>query len=208
MGESVQFIGGPKEGTRVINDPELSAFSVAQIDGKDQYALYERQPGGPPFRYQFTHIDSMSEVAIRANVVKQYESPDPDIWPSTPTDDHVQKFIQVGYRKGEVDELIAPLIEQLWRLSWDTIGSCQCDAGKSAWVAFPVKKDGEAYAAFLAKKRIRTNTQYRPQSIRLKDGKIVTWKVATVGMRHTDLPRAIELLKSRAPYYPASPPSS
>lgn len=49
---------------------------------------------------------------------------------------HAAVAVQVGERREEIDEAIAPLIEALWRAGIPTLMSCQETKPGTAWIEF------------------------------------------------------------------------
>jgi hypothetical protein len=170
----IHFADGPAKGVLPANRPVLCLDSVeriAIIDDETRYsgtgeiaaeAIYERRQVGESWQYFFVKFDRDAERV--ANLVKAendrklaaamrtfYETPDYSIYSKPPTDNHPQKLVEVGHRRGHVDENIAPLIEGLWKLNLDTIGSCeQLNSGK-AYVGFPFQDHAKWFEGVLNK---------------------------------------------------------
>jgi len=173
----LEFVDGP--GQRVVQSPWPARYMEAEqevylgADGSTfsgrgypaAVAVYERREDGGKAKYFLRHIEESGELVKRAvDTVKEskrsqaiksfYLSPDYGIYSIKPTEDHVQVSVEVGYRRGRVDEGIAPLIEQAWRLGLDTFGSCQQRrAGTKneglAYVGFARADDAKRFEQFL-----------------------------------------------------------
>jgi transcriptional regulator with XRE-family HTH domain len=59
---------------------------------------------------------------------------------------HKEVVVQVGDKKAEIDEVIAPLIREVWIAGIRTVMSCQQDVFGRVWIMFP---DPENAVAFL-----------------------------------------------------------
>lgn len=63
---------------------------------------------------------------------------------------HKQVSIRVGHRWGDVDEQIAPLIEQIWLANIDTELSCEENWPGIAWIFFPSPRDAQKFLNIVA----------------------------------------------------------
>ena len=104
-----------------------------------------------------TEAAQMSEAQrdphLLAAISNFYKSYEPGIYSKRPGA-HREVLVTYAHRRAPLDELIAPLVLQLWKLGFETIGSCQEltsgeHAGK-AYVTFPFEEDGRRACAILA----------------------------------------------------------
>lgn len=170
-----EFLGGPVAGPHEIGQPVEFGPEIATVplnkagdmfDGAgevDSVAVYRRERADGRWIYRFEGIDRDVELKAmrhlinvrRAKIAIQgfYDQPNYDIYSIQPTDEHPQESVQVGRRRAKVDVGVARLIELLWRLEFDTIGSCQKrSSGTSigmAYVALPIPGHGEALLELL-----------------------------------------------------------
>ena len=99
-------------------------------------------------------IDEVKEQKLAAAIRNFYLSPDYGTYSIQPTGDHQQVALQVGWRMGFVDEGIAPLLAEVWRLGLDTLGSCQerplgTESAGMAYLGFPRRSDAECFHRWL-----------------------------------------------------------
>jgi hypothetical protein len=67
-----------------------------------------------------------------------------------PTPKHKQVRVQVGNWCADVDEGIAPLIEQIWLANIDTALSCQENQPGIVWIFFPSPTDARRFLSIVA----------------------------------------------------------
>lgn len=178
----IHFVDGPAAGYLPAPqpaqhlDPEQRVYLTpegTQYQGRGEpagVAVYERREADGRFFYALREIDSSPETvraAIEAineerlteAIGNFYASPDYDIYSMKPTGEHVQVPVEVGHRRGHVDEGIASLIGEVWRLGLDTLGSCQerppgsSNAGK-AYLGFPRMRDARFFYQRLSEAEI------------------------------------------------------
>ncbi len=77
---------------------------------------------------------------------------------------HKQVAVTVGRRTGEVDEMIAPLIEELWKAGIDTDMSCQNNRPGIVWIMFPTAADAEGFMSIVAEYEEGRGTLYARMS--------------------------------------------
>lgn len=179
-------------------------------------AVYERRQSGDEWKYWLLRIDQTQETVdkmvnevndrrLEAAIRGFYVNPNYDIYSMKPTGEHVQVPVEVGYRRGHVDEKIAPLIKELWRLGMDTIGSCQERphdpgvAGK-AYVGFVRKRDALRFSDVVKKAGIDCSTEEKQIGLARNnpDGSIaekVTIDSANAKFRTLDIDRVVEVLR-------------
>jgi hypothetical protein len=162
---TIEFVDGPVEGflpaaqPAQYIDPVLNVYLTSDgkpFQGKGEpaaLAIYERREENGRFFFALRETDSSPDTmqkvieAINDQKLTQvingfYAKPDYDIYSMKPTGDHVQVLIELGHRRGQIDEKIAPLIAEVWRRGLDTIGSCQDRPPGSphegkAYISFP-----------------------------------------------------------------------
>ena len=166
---AVEFVGGPFAGTRPFGQPAsygpetlLMPLGPGNVPYNDTgnpigYATYRQQKTDGVGCYNFDCIDTTPKAAaniladlnrIRLRQVMDgfYADPNYDIYSLKPTDLHKQIHISYGTRKADVDELLAPLILELWKMDYDTLGSCQelanGESAGMAYVSFPFAEQG------------------------------------------------------------------
>ena len=91
--------------------------------------------------------DHLSNDPIGKMTLALFQRPNSDVFSLKPTDRHVQRRVEYGYRRAEVDEGIAPLILALWERGWDTMGSCENspEHGGKAYLDFPNGAHGREF---------------------------------------------------------------
>ncbi len=151
-----KIVGGPFDGTThqmvskpnelqywLIEDGTLfdEAGKVARVavykpvEGKDAFA-FERIDAS---EYTLTAIEKELTRDPRGEIVRKlYEKPNYDIYTVRPTDKHKQVAVRHGHCSAEVDEGIAPLVLEVWKRGWDTMGSvsrsgCQRTRSMPGW---------------------------------------------------------------------------
>lgn len=160
----IRFVGGPAAGVATAPQPAQYLDAEQRIylsmDGTvyrgegdpAAVAVYERREERGELVYALREIDdspdavraaveSVNERKLTEAINNFYASPDYDIYSIKPTGEHVQVPVEVGHRRGHVDEKIAPLVTEVWRLGLDTIGSCQSRPAGST-------NEGKAYLGF------------------------------------------------------------
>ncbi len=79
-----------------------------------------------------------------------YEKPDYRVYSLAPEDDHKQVDLRHDHRYAQVDKLVAPLVLEVWKRGWETMGSCQerpPESQKHGWayLDFPAPGHGRAF---------------------------------------------------------------
>ncbi len=181
---SMEFIDGPAKGVRPSpiparwlpneiqvpllgddtpfagqGDPvSVAVYGKCELDGRMKLACQRIDRAASVVASVKEHLDEQR----LANALQYfYVNPNYDLYTMKPTGEHVQVPVQVGFRRGHVDEGIAPLISEIWRLDFDTFGSCQRrPAGHNfaayAYVAFPRRRDAKDFRDLLSALQIRT----------------------------------------------------
>jgi hypothetical protein len=150
--------------------------------------------------------EAIKDQAITNAINNFYENPNYDIYKNKPTDRHVQVAIQVGHRRAEVDERIAPLIEAVWRLNLDTMGSCEdrpvdYQYPGMAYIWFPRLKDANRFEEILKNAGVECISV--PKQCRLrrendqKAENTLTIDGANIMYAPSDTGRIVELLRSQ-----------
>jgi hypothetical protein len=133
-------------------EPGGVAFYRRERRAAEDVLVLDRLDTSEPAVTQMRQVvnDTRKQVAVRSF----YTNPDYSIYSLKPNDDHPQQFVQYQHRMARVDERLAPLILELWKRGWDTLGSCQelrpgtPDPGK-AYVDFPFPEHGQAFVRLL-----------------------------------------------------------
>ena len=185
--------------------------------------VYELQRQGEGWVYRLKSSDespeslAYAEREIRDGILTSminnfYEYPNYEIYSMKPTGEHVQVYVEVGHRRGQVDAGIATLIGEVWRIGLDTIGSCQCrPAGHKypgmAYLGFPRPEDAE----FL-QKRCEEASIYcvvEPKKLKLGhqpkqagESETIEFDSANVLFMPDDIDRITEALRSVEPVRP------
>jgi hypothetical protein len=228
----IEFVDGPAKGAMPAPQPiqcfEIERHVCLNAEGKmlnvgetlGSVAIYERDRRDGEWKYYLKRIDTSPETLAEAKefikeqiltnaINKFYEKPDYDIYKCKPTDRHVQVAIQVGHRRGEVDERIAPLIEAVWRLGLDTMGSCE-DRPQDyprfpgmAYIWFPRLKDAKRFEEVLKNAGIEYVFDPKQSTIGWKpeegiEGEKITFDGANILFAPSDIDRIVELLRSKA----------
>jgi hypothetical protein len=177
-----EFVDGPAEGTVPLSGPiqygpdELPVpltVEMKPLMGGGQVAavaVYGRRQTDGEWRYHLIRIDTegarLEEVRaqtyrgrLQQAVNAFYRSPDYSIYTVQPTDEHPQVRIQVGHRMASVDEFLGPLIQEVWRLGLDTLGSCQKKKSGKAWIGFPIAEHGDTFHRALSEAGIASNIE-------------------------------------------------
>jgi hypothetical protein len=145
---TIELVDGPKPGIIPAPQPaqclpdELNlplATDGSAFDGAGQLmgmATFRKLRVGDKWKFTFVRLDESQATRmqiteqVQEHIVQQaidsfYANPNYDIYSMKPTGDHVQVPVEVGHRRGHVDEGIAVVITHLWNLDVDTLGSCQ-----------------------------------------------------------------------------------
>ena len=192
---------------------------VMNLDGVlASVAIYERDQRDADWKYYFKRIDDSPEALAEAKVLikeqlltdminRFYQKPNYDIYSMKPTGRHVQVSIQVGHRKGEVDERLVPLIKEVWRLGLDTMGSCQ-DRPEGhrfaglAYIWFPRLQDARRFEELL--KNAGIECVFDPKQCGVKrekplgrDDDKAMFENANIVFAPSDIERITELLRGK-----------
>lgn len=224
----IQFVDGPAAGILPAPQPAQYLDPVQRIHlssdgmpyrGKDDpaaVAIYERREECGRFFYALRAIDDSPET-VRAAVEEVndqklteainnfYASPDYDIYSIKPTGGHAQVPVEVGHRRGHVDEKIAPLIAEVWRVGLDTIGSCQerppgaPNEGK-AYVGFPRMRDARFFHERLSEAGIPATLVEKKFKISMRQGpdalsEALEFDSANVLFDPDDIDRIVEVFR-------------
>ena len=229
----VEFTGGPCQGIVPFPqpDPVLSPelrFGLGQdgkpFDGKEvpnAVAVYERGHDGTKCHYCLKEIDLSSEALeplieeinerrLTEAINNFYVQPNYESYSIKPTGEHTQVAIEVGHRRGQVDEKIAPLIAEVWCLGLDTTGSCQQrpigtpNDGK-AYIAFPRLRHARFFHDCLVRahipsefveKKFRIAHHRNPQE---EASEVIEFDCANILFEHDAISVIVELLRRTAP---------
>lgn len=223
----IEFADGPAKGVYPADQPaayldQMQAIPVLSDDAVYRgqgapagLATYQRRQDAGTYKYHLVEIDRSVETVqrlideendrkITEAINNFYAAPDYDIYTMKPTGEHVQVPVEVGHRRGHVDEAIAPLIKRLWELGLDTLGSCQRrppghDHEGQAYVAFPKERDGVWFRDLLETAHIECNVDAKQITIAKKgpSGEItetLALPSANVILSPGDIDRIVELL--------------
>lgn len=170
----IHFIDGPAAGSKLVLPGPLGNLPSAMIipvfeDGSirdsgkkvTSAAVYQRTSVG----FLLERLDDsanaiqkateqISEKRARSAAQTFYEAPDYSTYSKHPELVHTQVLITAGKRKAHVDDLIAPLVKEVWRLNMDTVGSCQerpptADGLGKAYIGFAVRSDAKQFHSVL-----------------------------------------------------------
>lgn len=180
----VEFVGGPADGIVPLSGPiqygpeefpvPLTVEMKPLKDGGEIVALaiYGRRQTDGKWRYHFLRTETSGPLLkeVKAQTAKRrlkqamnafYRSPNYSIYTVKPTDEHPQVQIQVGHRSASVDERLGPMLQEVWRLGLDTLGSCQETKLGKAWIGFPIADEGDAFHCVLTRAAIPSTTERR-----------------------------------------------
>jgi hypothetical protein len=171
IGRQGRFRNGPLDGQEQVFLGGLPTTFEAHNTGPDgkvtaiaRYALQPVDATGESV-YELTEIDDLqtNEDKALAAVFQFYKEPNPGIYSIKPGL-HKEVWIEVGPRRGSVDEEITGLIKAVWTRGWETIGSCQERPSDSkyagmAYVAFPFAQQGSQFASILQAAGIEHQTR-------------------------------------------------
>jgi hypothetical protein len=73
---------------------------------------------------------------------------------------HPTVSVEVGNRKEEIDEMIAPLVRELWVAGLSTAMSCQEEFRETAWIEFFVVEDLEKFINIVAEYDVSSHSMY------------------------------------------------
>lgn len=171
-------------------------------------AVYQLKPVNSVWKYFLVHVDrsadTVSDLVRDANEMRArsaarafYKAPNYDIYSMKPTGEHVQVPIEVGYRRGHVDEQIAGVIKRLWSIDLDTLGSCQSRPAGSkhpheAYVQFPLQRHAKVFQKVLQQSSVECSFESSTMKLRSKDSteqnpQELTLEVGTVFFATSDL---------------------
>ena len=217
-GFTAEYVDGPIQGMHSCPQPPhfFDENLLVPLDEKHEeiagaghpsaVAIYTSKKTGNAWRFHFDRIeesgenlDTLTEMIDEQRTLSAingfYDSPDYSIYTKTPSDDHPQVPVQVGHRKANVDEKIAPLIEVIWQSGGDTIGSCQEHAPGKSYIGFALRRHGDAFAQTLQQAGIKAESQQKKLSIKNADtGDVFEMKTINVTFPLADIPRIVELL--------------
>jgi hypothetical protein len=180
-------------------------------------AIYGRDRRDGDWKYYLKAIDSSPEALAEArefikdqaitNAINGfYENPNYAIYKNKPTDRHVQVAIQVGRRRAEVDEKIAPLIEAVWRLDLDTMGSCEARPEDyqypgMAYIWFPRLKDAKRFEELLKNAGIECTSVPKQAGLRRENDQnaenTLTIDGANIVFAPSDIERILEVVQAQ-----------
>ncbi len=214
----VEFADGPYQGTQFCSQPPhfhkgevliplTEQGCVFRGDGQpSSVAVYRAKTTSGKWRFHLDRIEDSGEnlERIRAEINEQralqaisrfYLSPDCSIYSNPPTDEHHQVFIECGDRRACVDEGIAPLIQAIWKLGLETLGSCQERPSGKAYVGFPLGKQGGLFHKKLIEAGIDSQCEQKKFSIRNRDsGETIEIDAANVMFSPEDIPRIVKVV--------------
>lgn len=180
----VEFVGGPAEGIVPLSGPiqygpeefplPLTVDMKPLKNGGEVVgiAIYGRRQEEGKWRYHFLRTETSGPILeeVKAQTARRrlkqamnafYRSPNYSIYTVQPTDEHPQVRIQVGQRMASVDERLGLLIQEVWRLDLDTLGSCQERKSGQGWIGFPIAEEGDAFQRVLSQAAIPSTVERR-----------------------------------------------
>ncbi len=178
----VEFVGGPAEGIVPLSGPiqygpeeflvPLTVEMKFLKNGGEVVgvAIYGRRQEEGKWRYHFLRTETSGPLLeeVKAQTARRrlkqatnafYRSPNYSIYTVQPTDEHPQVRIQVGHRIANVDERLGPMLQEVWRLGLDTLGSCQETKLGKAWIGFPIAEEGDAFHQVLSRAAIPSTVE-------------------------------------------------
>jgi hypothetical protein len=186
---TIEFVEGPYSGMRSMGEIRLEAHVPLTAQGAlhagegdpAAVAVYSLAQTNGTWCYRLDRIDDSDELVGEAiaqahehrlsQVIRNfYHAPNYDIYSMKPTGEHTQVPVEVGWRRGHVDEGIAALIAAAWKLGLDTIGSCQCRPPGTkfegqAYIGFFRHSDAESFHQWLSDSGIASTLQDTQGSI-------------------------------------------
>jgi hypothetical protein len=214
----VRFEGGPLEGVRQLDFPaqfgpahiHTLADELGAVAGPDdsavKLAVYRRGIQGTQVAYEFekyieddaalesAKLLEKKRMAIRA-MNRFYSNPDYSVYSIQPTGDHEQVEIQLHHRRASVDKGIAQVILGMWRLGFDTLGSCERRKSGKAYVSLPVPGHAEECHKILQSKNICSELRLKDKTMKVNNaGKNYTIQGGHVLFDALDTERVIEAL--------------
>ena len=223
----VEFVDGPHQGTHPFPQPTQFCPRQLELPLSDDMmpfsdkgepaavAVYERRKTEGKWRYHLVRVDE-SVVAVeqakaeinahrlRCAINQFYAAPRDSIYSVQPTGEHEQVSIEHRHRRAAVDEGIAPLVIEVWRYGFDTLGSCQGRASGKAYVAFPIAEQGHAFHKILSQGGIQSTCEdkrLRVASVSARDAvvdesELITFDALNVMFSPEDIPRIADLLRA------------
>jgi hypothetical protein len=207
QGYLAEFRGGPITGQRLF----ITALSdTVQItcDAGTGEARYERDgehDGIPQYAFREYRDLRSQEDQVKAAMLEFYTNYNPSIYSRAPGL-HSEVLVEVGHRRGPVDEGLADIVRAIWERDWETLASCQQlphDEGDIpvAYITFPIGQQGKAFINLLAQHGIETrsaaktgtmhrlNQEHRPY-VEIKAEQL------DVFFQAADLPKVLAAIKS------------
>jgi len=219
----VEFVGGPANGIVPLSGPIQygpeefpTPLTVEMTPVKNggpltAIAIYGRRQEEGKWRYHFLRTETSGPLLeeVKAQTAKRrlkqamnafYLNPNYSIYTVQPTDEHPQVRIQVGHRIANVDERIGPLIQEVWRLGLDTLGSCQEAKAGQAWIGFPIAEEGDAFHRILGEAGIPSTIDRRIGHIASVDrpDEKIEYEQVNVLFASTDIERVFVQLRAFA----------
>jgi len=221
----VEFANGPAQGVLNLSQPIEYApeeFAVP-LNNKMKpledeatiaaVAVYERRQSHGRWRYHFLRTETSGPLLehVRSQTGKSrlkqavdafYQHPLDAIYSVKPKGEHPQVFVQVGHRMGNVDEKVAPLIRELWRLGFDTIGSCQAGRTGKGYLGFPFAPQGNAFHKILSDAGLysvaeqKTVSIGRRSSLNASPEDKMIFESVNVSFASDDIGRIVDLLRA------------
>lgn len=163
------LVGGAMDGNVELlpGDSPWTIDGVCEKDGVRSFIVYELSGEDEQGRVKYTlreetRFDSDEGEGMQA-IRRFYVAPDYSVYSLKPGT-HNEVPVEVGDRKGSVDEGMAELIKAVWKSAWDTIGSCQELAGGEshlgwAYISFPFARHGHQFVDVLKTAGIEHETK-------------------------------------------------
>jgi len=148
--DPVQRIPLSSDGSRLVRDERPAAVAVYERRELDGRCFFEFQSTDSSPEAIQALVELMNDEKLTQAVNMFYAEPDYDTYSIKPTGEHVQVPVELGHRRGYVDELMAPIILGIWKLGLDTLGSCQSRPKGTnnegmAYVGFPRLRDAKSF---------------------------------------------------------------
>ena len=166
-GKTYQILSKPNElefwlktdGTLFDENGKVAQVArYSPLDDKDEFVFLRIDTSDDTLN----KIEKELEADPRGKISRGlYAKPNYDIYTVKPTDEHKQVAIRHLHYSAEVDERIAPLVLEVWKRGWDTMGSCQERPKESqysgmAYLDFPNPKHGREFVNILKASHIET----------------------------------------------------
>lgn len=225
----IEYVGGPAPGIRTAPLPARYMDEVQEVPvdpSGETYqpgrkiggaAIYRRQEVEGRWKFCFDRIDDSEKKigdlelerneAVLAELIERfYREPDYKIYTVKPTDEHQQVEVRAAHRSANVDVKLAPVIELVWQLGLDTVGSCQerppkLDKPGRAYIGFWRARQGREFEQILRCASIECECvvmarEYKTKAECVPEQESFTYDGANVLFHPSDMHRVVDALRS------------